>query len=75
MKDKKGILLMGAGVAERFQIGKISELAGMCVSSPYFPKTVGFVMATTLPPTSDLLGEFQLSIQKFAKKLKEVKSD
>jgi hypothetical protein len=74
MKDRDGVLLLGADVAERFQLGSVSEQIGLCVSSPYFPHSTKFVMLTTQPPTGDFIGEFRLSIEKFARKLKEVKN-
>lgn len=73
MKDRDGVLLLGPDVAERFQLGSVSSQVGLCVSSPYFPHSVKFVMLTTQPPTGDFIGEFRLSIEKFARKLKEVK--
>jgi len=71
MKDKDGVLLIGAEACEGLRIGSVSKLIGLTVSSIYFPSSVGFVMATSNPPTSDYVGEFRLSVEKFAKKLKE----
>lgn len=75
MRNRDGVLLIGAECAERFQLGRVSDLVGLCVESFYFPHSVKFVMVTTQPPTGDLIGEFRLSIEKFARKLKEVKND
>jgi hypothetical protein len=75
MKNRDGVLLMGAEVAKRFQLGLVSEQVGLCVNSLYFPHSTKFVMLTTQPPTGDFIGEFRLSIEKFARKLKEVKNE
>ena len=74
MKDKDGILLIGAEVCEGLKVGQVSHLIGLEVSSFYFPKSAKFVMATLNPPINDFIGEFRLSIEKFAKKLKEVQN-
>lgn len=74
MKDRDGVLIIGASACLDFGLGKVSEIVGMCVESIYFPKSAKFVMATMNPPYSDFIGEFRLSIEKFAKKLKEVKN-
>jgi len=75
MKNKKGVLIVGASAVERMQLGKLSDMVGTCVDNFYVPRSTGFVMVTTQPPANDLLGEFRLSVEKFSKKIKEVKRD
>lgn len=74
MKDKDGVLLVGAGTVLAFGLGSVGDLTGLCVTSPYFSHSAKFVMVTCQPPTGDFIGEFRLSIEKFAKRLKEVQN-
>jgi len=71
MEGKKFIMLMGSELAECFDYAPVTDAVGLQVHSPMFPKG-SFVMATTNPAIvfHRPVGEFRLSLQKFARRIK-----
>ena len=69
------VLLMGSELANYFLGEKVSKLYGLEVQSPLFPRSIQFAMVAPNPAIAlhQPVGELRLSLQKFARKAKEVK--
>ena len=67
------VLLMGSELCKYFTGKPVTSLAGLKVESPYFPKSVQFVMISSAPRMCLHMspGEVRLAIQKFCKAIKE----
>ncbi len=67
-------LLMGSELSMLFFNEKVTDLAGLEVKSPLFPKSVKFVMVMQNPAYAlrSTIGEVRLNLTKFVRKCKEV---
>ena len=67
MENRKAVLLIGSETCKPFGIVDVTKYCGLRIEHYLIPKSCGFVMVTVNPPQKDAIGEFRLSIEKFAK--------
>jgi uracil-DNA glycosylase family 4 len=72
VKGRKVILLIGSDAVKEFCNENVSEVSGLEVKSPYFSAPLVFACVQPTTVWHGGLGEVRLSIQKFAKKVKEL---
>ena len=70
-KGRKIVLLIGSDTVKEFCGEKVSEVTGLKVESPYLSAPLVFACIQPAQVFHAGLGELRLSIQKFAKKVKE----
>lgn len=70
-RGKKIILLLGSDTVKEFCDEKVSEVSGLQVKSPYFSAPCIFACIQPASVFHQGLGELRLSIEKFARKVKE----
>lgn len=68
------VLFMGSELTTFFLDAKVTDLAGLVVTSPLFPRSTKFVMCAPAPAyvLHSTVGEFRLALEKFITKCKEI---
>jgi hypothetical protein len=71
MQNRKAVLLIGADTCKPFGITDVSKYCGLTIEHFLIPRNCGFVMVTVNPPQKDAIGEFRLSLEKFARRIRQ----
>ena len=71
-RNRKAILLLGSDTVKEFCNEKVSEVSGLKVESPYLSAPLIFACVQPATVFHQGLGSLRLSLEKFAKKVKEL---